>query len=73
MAHSEVSVHPVQNTAGEITIVDIAARGGDRRQRGAAIAAAVRNYGKPLKRVGISYSETYGFLHASYARYSIQD
>ena len=71
MAHSEVTVSPVQNTAGEITIVDIEARGGNRRQRGAAIASAARTYGKPLRKVRISYSETYGFLHASYARYEI--
>ena len=62
-----------RNTSGEVTIVDIAARGGDRRQRGAAIASAARNYGKPLRKVGIAYSETYGFLHASYARYEIAD
>jgi hypothetical protein len=71
MARSEVEIHNVQNTAGEVTIVDIDARGGTRRERGAAIAAAARNYGKPLKRVRISYSETYGFLPASYARYEI--
>ena len=72
MARSEVEIHPVQNTRGEVTVVDIEARGGNRRERGAAIAAAVRAYGKPLKRVRISYSETYGFLHASYARYTIE-
>lgn len=47
----------------------ITARGGTRRERGAAIGAAVR--GRRVKRLSISYSETYGFLSATYARYEV--
>lgn len=69
MAHSEVDIneHQVRGKA----LVHITARGGDRRQRGASIAAAVRNYGKTLRRYHISYSETYGFQTATYTRYEI--
>jgi len=73
MARSEVSVHPVQNSKGEITVVDIEATGGSRRERGAAIAAAARAYGKPLTKVRVSYSETYGFNTGSYARYTVDE
>jgi hypothetical protein len=71
MASSEIRVSPVQNTKGETYGVHITAYGGTRRERGAAIAAAVRNYGKTLRRYHISYSETYGFQSATYARYEI--
>lgn len=47
----------------------VTARGGTRRERGAAIGAAVR--GRRVKRLSISYSETYGFLSATYARYEV--
>lgn len=68
--HNDISV---RFTPGS-TIVDIEARGGSRRERGARIAAAVRREkqnGITLKSVSVSYSETYGFLSATYARYSV--
>jgi hypothetical protein len=45
----------------------VTARGGTRRERGSSIGAAVRGKGWLL--VGVSYSETYGFQSATYARY----
>lgn len=56
----------VQETDGYITVV---ARGGTRRERGAAIGAVVR--GRKVKRLSLSYSETYGFQSATYARYEV--
>lgn len=47
--------------------VFVAARGGSRRERGAAIGAAVR--GRGLVREVVSYSETYGFQSATYITY----
>lgn len=47
----------------------VTARGGTRRQRGAAIAAKVR--GLTVRRVSRSYSETYSFLSATYTRYEV--
>lgn len=46
---------------------EVTAYGGTRRQRGAAIGAVVRGMGLTL--VSTSYSETYGFQSATYARY----
>jgi hypothetical protein len=54
-----------------IRLVEITARGGTRRERGAEIAAAVRSHPKRLERFSVTYSETYGFLSATYARYLI--
>ena len=48
-------------------VIEVRAYGGTRRQRGAAIGAVVRGMG--LTRVSVSYSETYGFQSATYARY----
>jgi hypothetical protein len=45
----------------------VTARGGSRRERGSSIGAAVRGKGWAL--VDVSYSETYGFQSATYARY----
>ena len=45
------------------------ARGGTRRERGAALAAQVRKH-VGLTLMWINYSETYGFDTATYARYS---
>lgn len=67
MAQSEVTGGKVSGLA----IVDVAARGGTRRERGAAIAAFVRKYPESLVSVHFSYSETHGFLSATYARYKI--
>lgn len=55
-------------------IVDVVARGGSRRERGATIAAYVRRNGGTahLRRVHIYYSESYGFQSATYARYERQ-
>lgn len=52
-------------------LVEITARGGTRRERGAQVAAAVRTHPKRLERFSITYSETYGFLPATYAKYLI--
>lgn len=71
MAVSEIKIMPTLNQKGETYGVHITAYGGTRRERGAAIAAASRNYGKALRRYHISYSETYGFQSATYARYEI--
>ena len=48
-------------------VIEVRAYGGTRRERGSAIGAAVRGKGWTLLRV--NYSETYGFLSASYALY----
>lgn len=50
--------------------MSVIARGGTRRERGSAIAAAVRGMrseGWALR--SVHYSETYGFQSATYARY----
>lgn len=52
-------------------LVEITARGGTRRERGAEIGAAVRKHPKRLERFSVTYSETYGFLSATYAKYLI--
>ena len=65
---SDVTVRP--HSGGRM--VDIEARGGTRRERGAAIAAAARrDPAARLELVSMSYSETYGFLPASFARYRV--
>lgn len=65
---SDVTVRP--HSGGRM--VDIEARGGTRRERGAAIgAAARRDFATRLKLVHISHSETPGFLEATYARYKV--
>lgn len=51
----------------EWTFVDVEAIGGTRRQRAAGIAASMR--GRGFERFSVSYSETYGFQTATYARY----
>lgn len=61
---SEVSV----NVYGDG--MSVIARGGTRRERGSSVGAAVRG----MRRDGwslrsVSYSETYGFQSATYARY----
>lgn len=61
---AQLDVHEVAET----NIVDIEARGGTRRERGATIAAYVRMH-PGMERVHIHYSETYGFQSATYARY----
>lgn len=61
MAYSEVAVTVYCDGASVI------ARGGTRRERGSAIGAALRGQGWALR--SISYSETYGFQSATYARY----
>ena len=66
MRYSDVTVSNVY-TIRDTRFVDVAAYGGTRRQRGAAIAAATR--GKGWRRFHVSYSETYGFGTATYARY----
>src|SRR3954451_11749669 len=65
MSTAEVTVSRITGTE----LVAVEARGGNRRERGAAIGAAVRGQG--WERVSARYSETYGFLHATYARYRI--
>ena len=65
---SDVTVHP--HAGGRM--VDIEARGGTRRERGAAIAAAHRELGH-LELVHRSYSEGHGFLEATYARYRVAE
>lgn len=62
MARSEVSVSVYCDGASVI------ARGGTRRERGSAVGAALRGQGWKLR--SISYSESYGFQSATYARYS---
>lgn len=61
MAYSEVSVTVYGDGASVI------ARGGSRRERGSAVGAALRGQGWTLQ--SISYSESYGFQSATYARY----
>lgn len=48
-------------------VIEVRAYGGTRRERGSAIGAAVR--GRGLLLTSVHYSETYGFLSATYARY----
>ena len=62
MARSEVSVSVYGDGASVI------ARGGTRRERGSAVGAALRGQGWVLR--SISYSESYGWQSATYARYS---
>lgn len=45
----------------------VTAYGGTRRERGSSIGAVVRGKGWALS--SVSYSETYGFQSATYARY----
>lgn len=61
MARSEVHVWAFGGS------VEVTAYGGTRRERGSAIGAFVRGTGWTL--VSKSYSETYGFQSATYARY----
>ena len=63
---SELSIAEVKGT----NLVELVARGGTRRERGAAIAAYVR--GKGWRRVESHYSETYGFQTGTYARYNVE-
>lgn len=62
MSYSTVSVSQDDH------IVDVTATGGNRRQRGAAIGSYVRSH-PSLTLYHVSYSETYGFQSATYARY----
>lgn len=53
-------------------VLYVTARGGSRRERGAAIGAVVRRMrreGAGLQRGSTGYSETYGFNTGTYARY----
>lgn len=61
MARSMVSVAVYGDGASVI------ARGGTRRERGSAVGAVLRGQGWVLR--SVSYSETYGFQSATYARY----
>lgn len=65
MAYSDVDAYDIADT----NLVDVAARGGTRRERGAIIGAYVRKLSGRFVLVSISYSETYGFQTATYARY----
>lgn len=65
MAYSDVDALEVTDT----NMVDVTARGGTRRERGAIIGAYVRKLSGRFVLVSISYSETYGFQTATYARY----
>jgi hypothetical protein len=69
MARSDVSASEWEIRGTRMT--EVVAKGGTRRERGAAIAAYVRQYPQRLDRYHISYSETYGFLSATYTRYTI--
>lgn len=54
--------------------VEIRARGGNRRQRGAVVGAVVRQLrkeGKTVTRYHVAYSETYGFQTMTEAYYKI--
>lgn len=62
MSYSSVDVHERE------FVVKITARGGTRRQRGAAIGAVVRGR-RDLELAHVSYSETHGFQSATYATY----
>lgn len=62
MSYSEVEISECTHT------VKVTARGGTRRQRGSAIGAAVRGR-RDLVLLCCTYSETYGFQSATYARY----
>lgn len=62
MAYSNVNVYDPGDR-----VVEVRAYGGTRRERGSAIGAAVR--GKGWTRMSVRYSESYGFLSATYARY----
>lgn len=66
MAYSELNIHP----HGDSNFLDLEAVGGTRRQRGAVIAAYIRKH-RGLTLVHVSYSETYGFQTATYARYRV--
>ena len=70
MGYSTVDVQEEPSGAPGVTVVYITARGGTRRQRGAAIAAEVRKHPGELSLTQkMTYSETYGFQTATYARY----
>lgn len=69
MAYSDVSSHEWQ--INDKRMIEVQATGGTRRERGAAIAAYVRNRPERLDRFHIGYSETHGFLAATYTRYTI--
>jgi|GEM_PF-5648222 len=62
-AYSDVTVH-----VGADTVL-IECRGGSRRQRGAALGAAVRKLPDDFRMTHIGYDEVYGFQSMTYARY----
>ena len=61
MAYSEVDVSETAHA------IKVTARGGSRRQRGAATGAAVR--GRAVTLYFRTYSESYGFQSATYSTY----
>lgn len=61
-----VSTVDIEATGGRMWVT---ARGGTRRERGSAIGAAVR--GRSVELISRSYSETYGFLSATYVTYRV--
>jgi len=67
MSYSEVEVSDTYSEWTGTYGLKVTARGGTRRQRGAAIGAAVRGKGWTL--TSVHYSESYGFQSATYATY----
>lgn len=68
MSYSNVDVRPDFPGAGYVTAT---ARGGTRRQRAAGISAVLRRDYPGAERITVSYSETYGFQTATFARYRV--
>ena len=67
--HDSADVHIAR--MAETNIVDAEAIGGSRRRRAALISAAMRRECPGAVRLHVSYSETYGFQAATYARYRV--
>lgn len=54
---------------GTVRFVDVRATGGTRRERGSTTGALIRNLPGKWVRYHTSYSETHGFLAATYTKY----
>lgn len=64
---SDVTSH--RYTWEGVDFVDVRATGGTRRERGSATGALIRKLPGQWVRYHTSYSETYGFLSATYTKY----
>lgn len=59
--------------SGSVRYLKVRATGGTRRQRGSATGALVRNLPGKWVKYHTSYSETYGFLSATYTNYRCEN